>query len=185
MPTFPEPVVLPEPINFPTFEVIYNGFVIGVMMLYMILTVWFYIPIACVIYRKFNAKRKYKKSTDKRLPHARTCVNGIEIGTVSEHVQIPQIDVSVEKYNRCKTNFNMMFFTIISVYLLSYVPMCVMLGYTKIEHQLWTDISLSEFNVYIGLIRSYIINHTANPFIYVYFDTSLRQKVAALFCKTY
>ena len=172
--------------KYPTSEIVYYGFVILVSIVYMLLTMVLYVSIARVIYRNFHRRRKYQQSRSNNTKNAQNASSSSQerkVSSVSGNVGDSHVSVPLSKYQKCKTNFTKMFFTIINIYFVSYIPMYVILIYTKLEQQLWTAISFSKFAIYNGLIRAYIMNHVTNPFIYIYFDNRLRQTVASLFCK--
>ena len=152
-----------------------------------LLTAWFYTPIACAIYRSFHKQllRKHKSTHI-----SNTNDSGIEsesrIDTVSESVVTVQATIQIRKHNNKRTqttNFNLMFATIIILYIISYLPTCAILIYAARTKHFWYTLSFPDVALYNALIRLYIINHVSNPFIYLYFDTVLREKIYLLFCE--
>ena len=87
------------------------------------------------------------------------------------------------KYEKAKSNFTRMFLTIIIVYLLSYAPTCVVLVCASLDSRFWILRLFSDLAMWFLLGHFYVINHTVNPAIYMYFDTNMRRKVVALFRK--
>ena len=75
------------------------------------------------------------------------------------------------------TNFNVMFFCIILIYLISYFP-------TVITIIVLSQIQISVMSSYFPWIRFllgfYVVNHAANPFVYAHFDMKMRQNVLSL-----
>ena len=82
-----------------------------------------------------------------------------------------------------KTNFNMMFFVIIFVYLISYIPTAAVLIYVTLDDTIWATSSFGEIRSYFFLIRTYVFNHAANPFVYAYFDSDIRSHMKCLLCQ--
>ena len=70
------------------------------------------------------------------------------------------------------TNFNMMFLTIIFIYVLAYVPTVTLVILDSLNHR--NDSIHSKLLIYF-MSGSYVINHAINPFIYAYFDMQMRQ----------
>ena len=83
---------------------------------------------------------------------------------------VPNIDRS----RGSKTKFNVMFLVIISVYVVSYIPTAVMITYVTLDSEVWATSSYDEIRSYKFLIRTFVFNHAANPFIYAYFDSEIR-----------
>ena len=75
------------------------------------------------------------------------------------------------------TNFNVMFFCVILIYLISYFP-------TVITIIVLSQIQISVMSSYFPWIRFllgfYVVNHAANPFVYAHFDMKMRQNVVSL-----
>ena len=175
--------------QYPLFQLIYYGILIVIVIGNIFVTAGLYTPIACVIYRHFNVRRRQRQH--------RNSTPQLEESTRVDSEETDNTDTKVgggagEKSPRSvskrlsrtpKTNFNLMFFVIIFVYVVSYVPTAIMLIYVTLDDGFWTSISFAEFGFYNWLIRSYVINHAANPFIYAYFDLRLRDNITRLFCK--
>ena len=173
--------------EYPTFEIVYFGSMVVITVAYMLLAIGFYIPVGRVIYRIYYRRRRFQQPKKYSTESAQTVSKSLEengTSSVSEKVHIPRVHVPLSKYRKCKTNFTLMIFTIITIYCASYIPMYVILIFTKVKTDFWTVISFSDLAIYNGLIRIYIINHITNPFIYVYFDIRLRQSVTSIFRKT-
>ena len=78
------------------------------------------------------------------------------------------------------TNFNMMFFTIIFIYVLAYVPTIVMIILTSLDY--FKDTVLIEnYGILDLLVRFYVVNHAANPFVYAFFDLQMRKRIRQIF----
>ena len=98
-----------------------------------------------------------------------------EIEILCENV-IPS-DVNVQKRKTPTTNFNVMFFCIILIYLISYLP-TIVTGYLLSQNRVSV---LSSNFPWIGfLLGFFVINHDANPFVYAYFDMKLRKNILRL-----
>ena len=104
--------------------------------------------------------------------------NSGEIAIRCENV-IPS-NVNVQKKTKTPTtNFNVMFFCIILIYLISYSPTIVT---TLLLSQNQVSVRPSNFPWIRFVIGFYVVNHAANPFVYAYFDMKLRQTILRL-CK--
>ena len=78
------------------------------------------------------------------------------------------------------TNFNMMFFTIIFIYVMAYVPTIVMIILTTLGY--FRDTVLKEnYGILDLLFRFYVVNHAANPFVYAFFDLQMRKRIRQMF----
>ena len=114
-------------------------------------------------------------------------IEGAKISVIGKDYRQTRIQQNKRKASKKeklpKTNFNMMFFGIIFVYVVAYIPTAVVLTYATLDDTIWTKNSYDVITFYTFLIRSYAFNHAANPFIYVYFDIKLRVHVKQLFCR--
>ena len=142
--------------KYPLFQLIYYGVVMFILVTNIVATCGLYTPIACIIYRR---SRSY------RLPQ-RTETN------------VPSSETSGQP----RTNFNLMFFVIITVYALSYLPTAIMITYVILDDTIWATSSYGEIRTYKFFGRTYIFNHVANPFIYAYFDSAIRSHMTCSFC---
>lgn len=81
------------------------------------------------------------------------------------------------KLERMKATMNIMFMTIIIVYVISYIPSLVILilRYSKPDFD-YLDFTESEYFVWFFFSRFVFINHIINPFIYGYFDVKLKRE---------
>ncbi|XP_065939446.1 uncharacterized protein [Magallana gigas] len=81
------------------------------------------------------------------------------------------------KLERMKATMNIMFMTIIIVYVISYIPSLVILilRYSKPDFD-YLDFSETEYFVWFFFSRFVFINHIINPFIYGYFDVKLKRE---------
>ena len=97
--------------------------------------------------------------------------------TQMQNKQIIQPKSNVQqKHKRPATNFNMMFFCIIFIYVVSYVPFFVSL--------IIIARSKTDYTGFIQFLSGiYVIDHAANPFVYAYFDKRMREKVVNCFKK--
>ena len=166
--------------QYPLFQLIYYSGVMFILIANIVVTAGLYTPIALVIYRRFR-RRHIQHSAGVNI----SSVEGSGISTTScktpfstgKEDDSAQMTREISKRDRqSKTNFNKMFFVIISAYVVSYVPTAVMLTYGTIDDTIWTS-SYEELRLYVFLIRTYVFNHAANPFIYAYFDSEIRSNI--------
>ena len=75
------------------------------------------------------------------------------------------------------TNFNVMFFCIILIYLISYFPTIITI---IVLSQIQVSVMSSYFPWIRFLLGFYVVNHAANPFVYAHFDMKMRQNVVSL-----
>ena len=75
------------------------------------------------------------------------------------------------------TNFNMMFFSIILIYIVAYIPTMVAI-FIFLSH-----VQIVYFRLFRFIAGFYVLNNAANPFAYAYFDMQIRQKVVSLCCR--
>ncbi|XP_062611812.1 B1 bradykinin receptor-like [Saccostrea cucullata] len=163
--------------NYPTYEAIYY-YIIFLLMVVNILTVGFlYIPIGVVIYRhnKLRAARR-RKSME---------ITSTQFDSISDNkpsqCSTKEISSKPKIHKESKINFNVMFFTIIVFYLISYTPTCIFLIISKLSPEMWYNISNAETIIFFTLQRFYVINHVVNPIIYGYFDMKFRSDIVNLF----
>ena len=96
-----------------------------------------------------------------------------EIEILCENV-IPS-NVNVQKKTKTPTtNFNVMFFCIILIYLISYLPTVVT---TYILSQNQVSVLSSNYRWMRFFTGFCVVNHAANPFVYAYFDMKMRQNI--------
>lgn len=83
-----------------------------------------------------------------------------------------------------RTKMNVMFLTIILLYILSYIPSIgiLILTYT-LNNFYYLQLPGSLMNVWIFFARFLLLNHVINPFIYGYFDVKFRSELKHLCCK--
>ena len=155
--------------------VTYHVFITVVLTVNAALATGFYLPIAYTIYRNFYTQQKYRINRNENNVSPKMEVSGNEISS--------KVVVS-RKYEKAKSNFTRMFLTIITVYLLSYAPTCVVLVCTSLDSRFWILRPLSDLAMWFLLGHFYVINHAVNPVIYLYFDTHMRRKVVSLFRKS-
>lgn len=81
------------------------------------------------------------------------------------------------KLERMKATMNIMFMTIIIVYVISYIPSLVILilRYSKPDFD-YLDFTETAYFVWFFFSRFVFINHIINPFIYGYFDVKLKRE---------
>lgn len=84
-----------------------------------------------------------------------------------------------------RTKMNVMFLTIILLYILSYIPSIgiLILTYT-LNNFYYLQLPGSLMNVWIFFARFLLLNHVINPFIYGYFDVKFRSELKHLCCKS-
>ncbi|VDI69784.1 Hypothetical predicted protein [Mytilus galloprovincialis] len=108
----------------------------------------------------------------------------------SEEIVSTDNDIKLDGYSKRKSGsikrrISVMFFVIILVYILSYIPSLtiVILSYA-IDDSDFIDLTQSETIAWIYFERFVFLNHIANPFIYSYFDVKFRRKLKTFFtCK--
>ena len=164
--------------KYPRFQLIYGGILILIIVTNIVATAGLYTPIALVIYRRFR-KRHIQRTSVEETEIRRTSgkisvriANGVASGQLTR--QKPKRD------RQSQTNFNVMFFVIIFIYLVSYIPTAVVLIYVTVDDAIWTTSSYGEIRSYFFLIRTYVFNHAANPFVYAYFDSKIKSHMMCL-----
>ena len=171
--------------QFPRLQLIYYSILIFIFVANIVVTAGLYTPIALVIYRRFRIRRiqsaginmpSYEESeTDKTSGNASVSIaNGDDSAKLTRQNHIHD--------KQSKTNFNLMFFVIIFAYLVSYIPTAVVLIYVTLDDTIWATSSYGEIRSYFFLIRTYVFNHAANPFVYAYFDSEIRSHMMFLLC---
>ncbi|XP_052077983.1 probable G-protein coupled receptor tkr-1 [Mytilus californianus] len=85
---------------------------------------------------------------------------------------------SKSRSSSVKARTRTMFFVIIFVYVISYIPtvVCLILRYT-IENINEITFSKGETFAWFYIGRLFIVNHIVNPFIYCYFDVKLKREL--------
>ena len=190
--------------HYPTFQFVYYLVVFVIGLTNMFVTIGLYTPIMCAIYRHFQMRNFTQKPTDdpytmiiqgkgkdgaemlfhtveEEVPKKR--VHGVrKDGTELIQIQCDEIavlgvipaNVNIQRTKTPTTNFNVMFFCIILIYLISYFP-------TIITIIVLSQIQISVLSSYFPWIRFfagfYVVNHAANPFVYAHFDMKIRQHV--------
>lgn len=88
-----------------------------------------------------------------------------------------------EHRSSIKSKMNVMFFSIVVFYVLSYLPPIVILILTyALSNFYYLQLPRSWLNVWIFFARFLLLNHVVNPFMYGYFDVKLRSEFKHLFC---
>ena len=165
--------------EYPMFQLVYYTvlFVIGASNL--LVTIGMYTPIMFAIYRHFHKRNAHLKPKDDDYKMA---IQGKEQKDMRVTLQDQEgkNDLQNKKnsgaYKKTRiptTNFNMMFFFIILIYIVAYVP-------TMVIVILLSQVKIVYFGLFRFLSGFYVINHAANPFVYAYFDMQMRQKVTSL-----
>ena len=164
------------------FQLIYFGILMIILVTNIVVTAGMYAPIACVIFRRIR-QRRVQQNTGIHLTSAEeseTTHSKASASTAKEE----ETRNKIKRNNLSKTNFNVMFFVIIFAYIVSFVPTAVMLALVTLDDTIWSRSSYEEIRSYTFLIRSYVFNHAANPFIYAYFDSEFRSRTTDLFGRT-
>lgn len=112
----------------------------------------------------------------------------VSTGRLSSTLQENKIKLKVKlfrsssKLERMKTTMNVMFLSILSLYILSYIPSLVILilRYSKTNFN-YLDFTEAEYFIWFFFSRFVFINHIVNPMIYGYFDVKLKTEVAKFF----
>ena len=126
-----------------------------------------------------GSRKTLSKTEDYRI--SSTSRNSIASSAITKVNDQVQSKTNENKRNRrSKTNFNMMFFVIITVYVVSYVTTAIRLTVLQYDDTVSSDHAI---RFYTFLRRIYVFNHVANPFIYAYFDSGVRSYLTYLFCK--
>ena len=156
--------------------VVYHAIMTTVLTCYAVFTTVFYLPIAYTIFRNFYTQQKYRINKNKKHFPAAARVSAVSSKDISSQVVVSR------KYEKAKSNFTRMFLTIITVYLLSYAPSCVVIVYQSVDTRFWISRPFSDLALWFILAHCYVINHAVNPLIYVYFDTNMRRKLVEIVC---
>ncbi|KAK3088024.1 hypothetical protein FSP39_013627 [Pinctada imbricata] len=90
------------------------------------------------------------------------------------------VSTGLRKNKSEKVNFNLMFFTIIVVYVVSYIPTAVTNIRISLTKDYYLRLSPEEYGVSDFFVKFYVFNHVVNPFIYVYFDTLFRNYLKSI-----
>ena len=77
----------------------------------------------------------------------------------------------------------MMMFTITVVFIIVYLPFIAISFIDSLDEDFWKDMPYSESIFYDFLLRIYILNNVANPFIYSFWDKRFRTEVSHLVSK--
>ena len=141
--------------QYPLFQMISYCMLMFILVANIGTTFGLYVPIGCVIYRRFRKRRIQQR---------------------------PRSDLPPNDKNKpSKTKFNLMFLVIISAYAVAYLPTAVMISYVTLDDTLWATSSNVEFRSYVFLFRTYVFNHAVNPFVYAYFDSEIRSHMICSF----
>ena len=169
--------------QYPRFELIYSGFLIFIFFANIMVTAGLYTPIALVIYRRFRRRIQTAGMSTPSVKSVTSKTSGKASVSIINGEDSTQLTIQKPKHVRqSKTSFNMMFFVIIFVYMVSYIPTAVVLVYVNLDDTIWTTSSFGEIRSYFFLIRTYVFNHAANPFVYAYFDSEIRSHMKCLLC---
>ena len=164
--------------KYPRFQLIYGGILILIIVTNIVTTAGLYTPIALVIYRRF--RKQYIQRTSIEETEIRRTSGKISV-RIANGVASAQLTPQKPKRDRqSQTNFNVMFFVIIFIYLISYIPTAVVLIYVTMDDTMWATSSYGEIRSYFFLIRTYVFNHAANPFVYAYFDSEIKSHMMCL-----
>ena len=173
--------------EYPRFQLIYGGVLIIIIVANIMVTAGLYTPIALAIYRHFRKRRTQTAGISMTSFESVTCKTS---GQASNSVSIIKGEDSAQltrqkskRDRQSKTNFNLMFFVIIFVYLVSYIPTAVVLIYVTFDDTIWTTGSYGEIRTFFFLTRTYVFNHATNPFIYAVFDSEIRSHMRYLLCR--
>ncbi|XP_062569748.1 uncharacterized protein LOC134231794 isoform X2 [Saccostrea cucullata] len=92
--------------------------------------------------------------------------------------------VKSKKKRKARHNFMNMFITIIIFYFLTYLPTVItILVITDDPFSHWYSMDVGTLNIVLLMVRSMMINHIVNPFIYGYFDRIFRKAFVKSFNK--
>ena len=194
------------PLNgkYPTFELVYFIWFAGFLGLNVAIILGLYVPIAIVVYRRYRTSGLSLKSLKSRSPTMSgketakklqdTELDCMESPSNRKSTDDKSSNSAIEsKHTCCKianatiqrsgtrshsTNFNIMFMTIVVMYILTYLPTGVITVYViKGDLDDLEDVSLWKLQLFSILGRTYVINNIVNPFIYGYFDTQFRKYI--------
>ena len=181
--------------QYPTFEKVYVAYLIAALALNLFITFGLYISIAVVVYRH-QGKRNGSESTNTTPATSGTDETTLQdtemenMGSLNSRAKAADVHASNPMTSCCKairkrnksssaspsTNFNIMFLTIVVVYALSFAPTgitTVLVNTAELDSR--KDIPLWKVQLYSILVRTFVINNIANPFIYGYFDLEFRK----------
>ena len=178
--------------NYPMFQLVYFCIMILVVVVNLTATMALYAPIACVIYRRYHTN--VQKGTRIILSNVQGPNYSLDKSKADEakmtvrHSEVMDSKESTERdkqrHRTPKTNFNMMFFVICFIYVIAYLPTCIMVVYDSIYRNFWTSISFVEMGAYSFPARTFVFNHAGNPYIYAYFDLTFRLHIRKLVYRT-
>ena len=150
----------------------------------IVLIAGFYIPVTKTIYQHIKMKNRRRSTiyNVKMSIAAPSTVSTLSESTTSagsaKSTNIP------EMAPYAKTQINIMFLAIITVYVFSYLPSFAILLTTYIKHDFdYLQLSPMGINAWIFSARLIFLNHIVNPFIYGYFDVKLRFELRRIFCR--
>ena len=169
--------------QYPTFEKVYVAYLIVALALNIVITFGLYISIAVVVYRRQGQRHGSESTNTTPLKSGTddTTLQDIEMENMESLASNPMLDCckAIRKRGNSaspSTNFNVMFLTIVVVYALSFAPTgitTVLVNTAELDSR--KDIPLWKVRVYAILVRTFVINNIANPFIYGYFDLEFRK----------
>ena len=85
---------------------------------------------------------------------------------------------------KAKHNFTLMFLTVITTYVLTFIPSVIIIVTLSFrdERAFWMQLRGAKLNALYVLSECYIFNHVINPFIYLYFDMKFRKEFMGFCC---
>ncbi|XP_071125261.1 5-hydroxytryptamine receptor 2C-like [Mytilus edulis] len=169
---------------------IFFGCLLIVLAINTIATVVVYIPIGRIIHKRLvvmtatNSKAEETSTTENKesTNQIQNNCQGRNMFTDS-NVSQPRTEdpKGLQRARKSRVNFNMMFFTLVIFYMLSYTPTLIMFVITTSDSLYWYKLSSSKLNLYIFLNRLFVIHHIVNPFVYGYFDLVFRKSLSQVF----
>ena len=198
--------------QYPNFETYYYILIAAAAVLTATIMFGLYVPIAVVVHRRYRTTKRSskiykspaiseKESTEK--------THGTELdsneATTSNVKATDKFSTAetMESSSSCcmpanaksgktrkvreaspSTNFNVMFMTIMGLFVLTHLPMVVIVVSELINGGLknLSAVPLWKLQLLGIFARTYVINNIVNPFIYGYFDMQFRKYVKDLFC---
>lgn len=188
---------------------LYFGLMALLTVANILVTAGLYIPITRAIYRTFsfqkrtnchkNQEWRSSESRSTQISHVEvqeTRVGGqtrppavspkTETRTITqktESAEQHQEHTHASKRDRVKAKINLMFFIIILVYIVSYLPtLGILIATYALSDFTWLDLSAEGINIWLFCARFLLLNHVINPVIYGYFDLKFRTEFVKLCC---
>ena len=187
----------------PTFQSIYFGLQTTILVANITTVLVLYVMIGIIIYRRQRAMKSSTCSSqgnqtaeihNKELEQIESNTNRsiMSSATTAQPTNITfpddmrSIETSKVKTSSPSTKFTVMFITISVVYVLSYIPTCVMIIFVfNLNPVTWRELPVWQLQLYSILAQMYIINNIVNPLIYGYFDTEFRKYAAGQCAKMF